>query len=534
MNKRSVGYAIGKLMEVLALCMTIPLLVGLIMDFDTFSGAVLLSPEISGFALSILVTLIAGLSLTAYCKRFREDIGIREGYAVVTLGWIVLTFFGCLPLFLFWILKNDSLDAHSIAVFLTDAFFETMSGFTTTGSTILSNVEVIPRGILFWRSMTHWLGGMGIITLALAIFPAMGVTGYGMFAGEVPGPTKERLLPRLSETAKILWGVYLLFTVVETLLLYAGGMSLYESLCHTFGTLATGGFSTKNLSIGEYNNLYFHWVIVIFMFLSGINYLIHYKVLLKGELTISLKDRELRFYTATVLLSILIVTASLLVFGLPETDESFQHYRFQKKAYADFEAHVQKERELVSTPLKAFNHAAFQVVSMVTTTGFCTADFDLWPDLTRYLLIVLMFFGGCAGSTGGGLKMIRMMTVFGISWREIRKLARPRWIAPMKVAGSAMPADRVINILALFNLFIILFVVCTGLMTLFVPDLVTAATSVVATLCNIGPGLNGISAYENYSWIPIPGKWILSMCMLLGRLEIFSVLVALKPSTWRK
>ncbi len=534
MNKRSVGYAIGKLMEVLALCMIVPLLTGLALDFDSVTGLTLLTPEISGFSVSILLTLAAGLCLTAYCRRYREDIGIREGYAVVTLGWMILTFFGCLPLVFFWILTAEHLDAHTLLVFLTDAYFETMSGFTTTGSTILSNVEAIPRGILFWRSMTHWLGGMGIITLALAIFPAMGVTGYGMFAGEVPGPTKERLMPRLSETAKILWGVYLLFTLVETLLLYAGGMPLFESLCHTFGTLATGGFSTMNLSIGEYHNLYFHWVIVIFMFLSGINYLVHYKVLLKGELSISWKDRELRFYSAVIVVSILIVTASLLIQGLPETDELAQHYRFNKIEETQFATHVMHERELVATPMDAFNHAAFQVVSIVTTTGFCTADFDLWPDITRYLLVVLMFFGGCAGSTGGGLKMIRIMAVFGIAWREIRKLARPRWIAPMKVAGSAMSSDRVINILALFNLFIILFVVCTGLMTLFVPDLVTAATSVAATLCNIGPGLNGVSAYENYSWIPIPGKWILSMCMLLGRLEIFSVLVALKPSTWRK
>ncbi len=534
MNKRSVGYALGKLLQVIALIMLIPLGIGLLYAEDPLSREIFFHPDFLGFFVAIVVSLFAGLLLTTICRHHREEIGVREGYAVVTLGWITLSLSGCLPLFLYFYFTRGDTSVAGIFLHFTDAFFETMSGFTTTGSTILTDIESTPRGILFWRSMTHWLGGMGIITLALAIFPAMGVSGYGMYKGEVPGPTKERLMPRLSETAKILWGVYLLFTILESGLLWLGGMPIYDSLCHTFGTLATGGFSTQNLSIGQYNNMYFHWVIIIFMFLSGVNYIIHFKVILRRDYSITLKDPEFHFYTGTTVMAILIITGVLYFQGLPDPAKSYSQYRHDKSSFSEFEEHVKEEEQLVHTLPGAFSQASFQVVSVMTTTGYCTADFDVWPDITRFILLILMFWGGCAGSTGGGLKMIRVLTVMKVAWREVGKLARPRWIAPLKIGGVPVPESRIINILSLFNLFIILFIICSALMTLFVPDLITAVTSVVATLCNIGPGLHGVGALENYAWIPIPGKWLLALCMLLGRLEVFSVLIALRPSIWKK
>ncbi len=534
MNKRSVGYAIGKLLQVLALILVVPLFISLLYDVGEWGFVTLLNPEVAGFTIGICFAWFIGMILVAFCKAYRKDIRVREGYAVVTLGWIVLSAVGCLPLVVYWILNSGDLTVSRVLIFITDAYFETMSGFTTTGSTILSDIEAMPRGILFWRSMTHWLGGMGIITLALAIFPTMGVSGYGMYRGEVPGPTKERLQPRLNETAKILWGVYLLFTVVETLLLMLGGMTWFDSLCHTFGTLATGGFSTQNLSVGQYGSMYINWVIILFMALSGINYIIHYRVILRRDFSITLKDSELHFYLMTILVCVLVFTGVLYFQGLPDAAESYEHYRHQKMEFDAFQKHVAAEEEKVATIWGAFSQASFQVVAIITTTGYGTADFDTWPDLLRFILLVLMFWGGCAGSTGGGLKIIRVLTVFKVAGREIRKLANPRWIAPLKIGDTPQSESRIINILALFNLFIILFVLCTVIMTFFVPDLLTAITSVAATLCNIGPGLSGVGSVENFGWIPIPGKWVLTMCMLLGRLEIFSVLIALRPSIWQK
>ncbi|MBN1549980.1 TrkH family potassium uptake protein [bacterium] len=534
MNKRSVGYAIGKLLQVMAFIMFIPFFIGLYNDVPQFKISIFLGPEFLGFSLSILISWFVGFLLIAVCYRYRQEIGVREGYAVVTFGWITLSAVGCLPLFFYFVFSKDMVAISDVVHFFSDAYFETMSGFTTTGSTILTDIETIPKGILFWRSMTHWLGGMGIITLALAIFPAMGVSGYGMYKGEVPGPTKERLQPRLSETAKILWGVYLLFTVLETSLLFFGGMSLFDSFCHTFGTLATGGFSTKNLSVGYYQNTYFHWVIIIFMVLSGINYIIHYRVLLKRHYRSLFEDKELHFYLATLLIGTLFVTGILYFQGLPDTEIGYESYRYDKMSFNDFEKHMSEEEAKIDTLSGAFSQAAFQVVSILTTTGFCTADFDVWPDVCRLVLIILMFWGGCAGSTGGGLKIIRVITVMKISWREIKKLAKPRWISPIKIGQTSIDERRVINILSLFNLFLLTFVICSTLMCLFIPDLLTAISCVVATLFNIGPGLSGVGAVENYAWIPLPGKWILIMCMLMGRLEIFSVLIALRPAIWKK
>ena len=409
-----------------------------------------------------------------------------------------------------------------------------MSGFTTTGATILPDVQILPKGLLFWRSLTHWLGGMGIVTLSLAIFPAMGVAAYQMFRGEVPGPSADKLQPRLAETAKILWGVYILLSVAETLLLMAGGMPLFDSLCHTFGTMATGGFSTKNASIGYYKNPYFDWVIILFMFLAGTNFLLHYRVLIQGRFKSLKEDREFHFYTFTILISIAFVSLFLYFNGLPPEKQSASHYRHNPMTTAEMTEHVEKEAAKVSSAEGAFRFASFQVVSITTTTGFCTADFDVWPNICRLLLLVLMFWGGCAGSTGGGMKMVRIMVVLKAAYNQLRKIGRPRLISLVKVGKTALQESLVANILAFFVLYMFLFILSTVFMTLFVPDLVTAIATVSATLGNIGPGLAGIGAIENYAWIPVAGKWILILCMLLGRLEIFTVLLIFRPSIWKK
>ena len=361
----------------------------------------------------------------------------------------------------------------------------------------------------------------------------MGVSGYHMFRGEVPGPTTERIQPRLAQTAAILWGVYALLSAIEVVLLMVGGMDWFDSLCHTFGTMATGGFSTKNASIGHYNSDYFDWVITVFMFLAGVNFLIHFNVL-RGKFGDLKHNKEFRFYAGTIITVIVIMTGILFWAGIKPAAQVVEHYQFEPRTEAGLDIHLEAESDKVSTLYGDFRHAAFQAVSIVTTTGYGTADFDVWPDFCRFGLLFLMFWGGCAGSTGGGMKMIRIMVVLKIGWRELQKMIRPHLVAPLKIGGSSMDEERVINIGAFFILFVVIFVVCSLLMTLFIPDLLTSVATVVATLGNIGPGLDGVGSTQNYGWIPIPGKWILIICMLLGRLEIFTILIALRPSTWKK
>jgi len=533
MNKKTVFYVTGRLMIILAGIMLIPLAISFYYDFPKHLSAIISSAEKLGFILAAVGSLLSGLILISLFRSEKEIEGIKEGFAVVSLGWVTLAFWGAIPFFAYFLSLHDQYTLSSIVRDFTDAYFETCSGFTTTGATILTDIEIIPRGLLFWRSLTHWLGGMGIITLAIAIFPAMGVSGYHMFRGEVPGPTAERIQPRLAQTAAILWGVYALLSLVETVLLLLGGMDLFDSLCHTFGTMATGGFSTKNASIGYYQSNYIDWVITVFMFLAGINFLIHYNVL-RLNFTDIRHNREFHFYVGTTIAVIVLFTGIIYLSGIKPAEQSIVHFRFDPPSYEVYQEHVAREAEKVSTLYGAFRYVAFQAVAIITTTGYGTADFDLWPDLCRFGLLILMFWGGCAGSTGGGMKMIRIMVVLRVGWRELHKMIRPHLVAPLKIGGLTIDEQRVINIGAFFILFIGIFVLASLLMTLFVPDLTTALAAVAATLGNIGPGLSGIGSTQHYAWIPVPGKWILVICMLLGRLEIFTILLALRPSFWRR
>jgi trk system potassium uptake protein TrkH len=533
MNKGTVFYVTGRLMLVMAGIMIIPLAISFYYNFPTEISDIVFNPEKLGFILAIIFSALVGFILSLVFRTDRELEGIKEAFAIVSVSWVTLGFLGSIPFFTYFLSISDDYSLIYLLESFTDAYFEICSGFTTTGATILNDIEIIPRGLLFWRSLTHWLGGMGIITLAIAIFPAMGVSGYHMFKGEVPGPTTERIQPRLAETAAILWGVYALLSLAETILLMFGGMDWFDSLCHTFGTMATGGFSTRNASIGYYNSNYIDWIVTLFMFLAGVNFLIHYRVI-RGNFSDIYHNRELHFYVGTIIVTIVAITGILYLADIKSTEEIKRHYQFGQTSTEQVEAHQAEESEKVSTLYGAFRRASFQAVAIITTTGYGTADFDIWPDFCRFGLLFLMLWGGCAGSTGGGMKIIRVMVILKAGWRELKKMVRPHLMAPLKISGTSIEEERVVNIAAFFILFVSLFVLCALLMTLFTPDLVTAISASAATLGNIGPGLNGIGSTQNYSWIPIPGKWILIVCMLLGRLEIFTILLALRVSFWKK
>lgn len=534
MNNRFVLYSIGKLLQVLAIVMLIPTGIA-VWEIGEISADMIRDPRILGFIIAMAVSLTIGTILILLPKREMEGNAVREGFAIVTFGWIVLALIGCIPLFAFLVLSPETANLpKDFFTLFTDSYFESMSGFTTTGATILSDIEILPKGILFWRSMTHWLGGMGIVTLGLAIFPAVGITAYQMFRGEVPGPSAERIRPRLAQTAKILWGVYALLTLAETLLLWFGNMTFFDALCHAFGTMATGGFSTRNASIAAYNSAYIDWVIIVFMFLAGINFMLHYRIFFHRDFSVLGADREFRFYALIIIGAIVFATVVLQLRGPATPEQVSQSFRNEALTEQQVDEKIRVERDKVGSIGSSIRYTAFQVISLTTTTGYGTADFDVWPTALRFGLVILMFFGGCAGSTGGGIKMIRIMVIIRSAWREVLTMIQPRLIAPVKIAGKALEEKQIANIIGFFSLFILLFAFFSIVMSLIIPDFITAVTSVVATMCNIGPGLSGIGATENYGWIPVTGKWVLVLCMLLGRLEIYTVLIAFSPPAWRK
>jgi trk system potassium uptake protein TrkH len=383
-----------------------------------------------------------------------------------------------------------------------NAFFETMSGFTTTGSTILTDIEAMPPSLLLWRSLTQWLGGMGIIVLSLAILPMLGVGGMQLFKAEVPGPTTDRLKPRIQDTAKLLWGVYVLLTCIEILLLMAGGMSFFDGLNHAFTTMATGGFSTRNASVAAYNSAYIDWIITIFMFLAGVNFSLHY-LALRGKVVDFIRNEEFLFYSSLVIVG----TALITMLNMGGTYPGF---------------------------LDNLRYSAFQVVSIITTTGFGTADYELWPVLCQYLLVFFMFIGGCAGSTGGGMKVARILLLFKHAQVQVYRLIHPRAVRLVKLGDRPVDKDVMQSILGFFALYLGVFVAASFVMAATGMDLNSAGGSVIATLSNIGPGLGSVGPVDNFAHVPAIGKLVLAFCMLLGRLELFTVLVLIFPSFWRK
>lgn len=439
----------------------------------------------------VLASVLIGTFVYWYFRDEDAEYGIRDGFAIVTLGWVLAGLLGAMPYWITGVLPS-----------FVDALFESVSGFTTTGATVITDVEKLPGSILFWRSLTHWLGGMGIIVLSVAILPLLGVGGMAMFKAEVPSPVMDKLKPTVAETAKTLWKVYLLLTVVETALLYIAGMSFFDSLCHTFGTLATGGFSTKNLSIGYYDSVSINVIIIFFMLVAGVNFTLHFQAL-QGKPRAYLQSFEFRLYMIIFVASVLFITFT--VYG---------------NNYSDFGESLLK--------------SAFQVSAIMTTTGYGNADWEQWPWACQWLLLTLMFMGGCAGSTGGGMKCMRLIIVAKHVLRELNLLVHPRAVIALKIDRKVISNPIINSIMAFVGLFVGVWVVSTALLVIMGFDMITAVGASTATLSNIGPGLNGVGAMDTYAWISHPGKALLVFNMLAGRLELYPVFVLMTADFWKK
>ncbi|MCP4290343.1 MAG: TrkH family potassium uptake protein [bacterium] len=481
MNYRSVIKVLGFLLLVTSACLVLPAIISLAYgesDWPYFLAS-------SGVGL-----LLGGGSLLFL--RGAPDLRVREGFAVVAFGWLCVGLLGALP---FWL-------SGQIPSF-TDAAFESISGFTTTGASILTDIESRSHGTLFWRAMTHWLGGMGIVLLALAILPLLGVGGMQLFRAEVPGPVAERLTPRIRETAKILWGVYFLLTVAEILALIIAGMGPFDAICHSFATMATGGFSNNNSSVGGYNSAPIEWVLIVFMFLAGANFSLHY-LALKGKWKLYFRDEEFKFYGTIVLVTTSLIVAALLpIHFYPHWGETVRQ-------------------------------SLFQVVSIITTTGFGTADYLLWPPISHALLLILMGVGGCAGSTGGGIKVMRVLILLKHAKLELKKMLHPRGVFTLWFNNRAISSSLQTNVLGFFLLFMMVYIGGVLILTLGGRDLLTSVGATAATLGNIGPGLGEVGPASNYSALFNWEKWLLLFFMIVGRLELFTVLVLFLPGAWRK
>lgn len=438
------------------------------------------------------ITTLSGLLLKFLARNdTSNDLRKKDGYLIVTLGWLSMSFFGCLP----YLLSGAIPD-------ITNAFFETLSGFSTTGASVLTDIESVDKGILFWRSLTQWIGGMGIIVLTVAILPLLGIGGMQLFVAEAPGISPDKLQPRIKETAKRLWIIYCGLTIAEMLLLWAGGMNLYDALNHSLTTMATGGFSTKNASIAYYHDPYIQYVIILFMFLAGTNFTMTYFGL-HGQFLKVIKNEEFRFYLIfCVFISLLI---GLIVYNLGH--ESLE---------------------------KSMRDALFQVVSVVTTTGFVTHDYTAWTPLITMLFFLLMFAGGSAGSTAGGIKLVRHILLIKNSTQELKRILHPSAIIPVRFNGKAVSRDITFNVLAFMMIYILIMCFGTIAVSAFGIDFTTALGAVATTLGNIGPGIGDVGPVDNFAHLPMGVKWILSFMMLVGRLELFTVLILFTPYFWRK
>ncbi|WP_422485587.1 TrkH family potassium uptake protein [Gudongella sp. DL1XJH-153] len=446
-------------------------------------------PDRMPFLITILLTAIIGGLMTRR-KTGQSSIGAKEGLAIVALGWLFASIMGALPLHLTGVTNN-----------YIDAFFEIVSGFTTTGATILKEIEGLPQGILFWRSFTHWIGGMGILVFTLALMPALGIGGFQIFKAESPGPMAGKIAPRLRDTAKILYITYVTITLAEVLLLSIGGMGVYESFIHTFGTVGTGGFSNRNGSIADFDSTYIHMVIAFFMVASGVNFSLYYSFF-RGKSTDLFKDEEFRLYIKIIVIATLAIAIDLWVV-------SYHNVGF------------------------SLRDSFFQVASIITTTGYSTADFDLWPTFSKGILLILMFVGASAGSTGGGMKIIRILVMMKLVKREVGKLYHPRAVIPIKINNKVIPSETVARINSFLALYLLLFLFSTLLVSLEQVDLLTAGSAVAATLGNIGPGLELVGPVQNYAFFSWPTKLLLSFLMLLGRLELFTIIALIAPKNWR-
>ena len=479
MNYKMVSKTVGRLLQAEALLLLLPMAVSIYFKENLLYV----------YGIVIALVLLAG-SLLTLPKPKKRTIYAREGFAIVSLSWILMSFFGALPFVI----------SGAIPSFV-DAFFETVSGFTTTGASILNSIETLPKSILFWRSFTHWIGGMGVIVFVLAILPQKDMQSMHILRAEVPGPTVGKLVSKTTVTARILYIIYGVLTVAEIIALLCCEMPLYDSVTTAFATAGTGGFSVKNASIAAYNNLGAEVVISLFMLLFGINFNLFYLLLIKQFKRV-FKSEELWTYLAVIGVSVLLITFNIY--------------------------------PMVETLGTALRQAGFQVISIITTTGFVTADFGQWPAMSQMVLVVLMFLGACAGSTGGGLKVGRMIILVKAAFRELRRAINPNRVKAIKLDGAVIEKDVVITTSTYFVIYMFIIGISALILTIDNFDFTTTVTAVVTCINNVGPGLAAVGPVENFADFSNFSKLVLSANMLIGRLEIFPIMILFMPSTWKK
>jgi trk system potassium uptake protein TrkH len=441
------------------------------------------------YFLSALLALACGFALTTSTRGADPRIRPRDGFLVVSLAWIAAGLFGAVPYVLSGVLGP------------IDALFESVAGFTTTGSTVMTRITTAPMGLHLWRALTQWLGGMGIIVFTIAVLPLLGIGGMQLFKAEVPGPVADKVRPRVAETARRLWLIYVGFTAAECLALRLAGMNTFEALCHSMTTLATGGFSTRDASVGEFNSPAMEWIISFFMLVAGMNFVLHYR-LLSGRFRQVGQDGELRYFLRVVAGGVVVVGIALLLAGHP------------------FE--------------ETLRQSVFQTLSILTTTGYATVDFELWPSLAQFVLLVLMVLGGMSGSTGGGVKSLRALLVFRALRVSFERLVHPRVVRPVKYGGLPVSEEILAGIWAFFAAYFLIATVAAAAITASGYDIVTGISASLTALGNVGPGLGEVGAYDNFSHFPPQIKLLLCFCMIAGRLEVFTLLVLLLPQFWRR
>jgi trk system potassium uptake protein TrkH len=445
--------------------------------------------------LSSVITLISGFLLKFLTKSHsNDDIKKREGYLIVALGWVSMTIFGSLPFVLSGAIPNYS-----------NAFFETISGLTTTGASILNDIEAVPKGVLFWRSMTQWIGGMGIIVLTIAILPLLGVGGMELFASEAPGPTKDKIHPRIKETAKRLWFIYFSLTILQTLLLmFPGGMNFYDAINHSLTTMSTGGFSTKQASVAYFDSAIVDYIIIAFMFIAGTNFTLLYFGF-KFKFKKFWENDEFKWYIGAVLALTLMIIPT--VYGIVGSDLGFE---------------------------KTFRDVLFQVVSIITTTGFSSADFTTWGAFVTFLFFLLLFTGASAGSTSGGMKLVRIVLLMKNGFLEFKRKLHPNAVIPVHLNGHGVPPHIIYNLLAFVFFYLSTFVIGSIVVTFLGVDFMEAVSAVATSVGNVGPGIASIGPSSNFYHLPDSSKWVLSVLMLMGRLELFTIAILFTPYFWRR
>ena len=493
LNKKLIFYLIGMLLIFNGSAMIISAIVSLI-----FNDGV-----IKEIALSAFLTIVIGSIIMLFNKNNIRQVNKRDGYVIVTIGWLTMVLSGILPYYF-----TSSIDTFP------NLFFETMSGYTTTGSTILNDVEALPKSIIFWRSMTHWLGGMGIIVLAIAILPLLGIGGMQLFSAEAPGISSDKIHPRISDTAKRLWIIYVGLTFLETILLKLAGMNFFDAINNSMSNIASGGFSSKNESIAYWNDVpIIQYIIIFFMFLAGTNFILIYFGL-TGNFKKAIKNTEFKWYISLIGLFVILVTLTLF-FSVDLTKTSVYH----PQIYGELES--------------SFRHSLFQVVAIVTTTGFVTGDFISWGPFLTMFFFAIMFLGGSSGSTSGGVKILRHLILIKNGLLEFKRSLHPNAILPLRHNNSVLEKPIIIHVLAFFILYLILFIIGAGVLSLLGLDFVSAIGGAASSIGNVGPALGTLGPVSNFDSLPDLGKYWCSFLMLVGRLELFTVLIFFTPFFWR-